>query len=810
MDNEDIFSYSSEHEDPQGDGKKESSGELDLNSFSSGATEKAIKKKRKKSKGKERFFKSLLTVFLIGIITVSLVIGSFAAFILLTVDGTMEEDLNDLKLNFTTTIYVEDKASGEWVEYQRLHGMYNRIWVPYDRDAAESGDPEYKGIPQNLTDAFVAVEDKRFNDHNGVDWKRTVSAFANLFFKFYSSNQGGSTITQQLVKNLTGDNSQSPKRKIREIMRARYLEGHYSKDTIIECYMNTIPMGSGIYGVEVASEYYFGKNVNELTLSECASIASITKHPTKYAPDKSLEDNLERRNTVLALMHEQKYITDEEYEQAKNEELVVTASKEVLNEVEVNSYFVDALITQVTNDLADKYGYEPSHASNNFYSGGYKIYATIDPSIQQTVNSVFEDTKTYTLKSKKGQTLRSGMTIMDYNGQIKAIAGGIGPKTENRVFNYATDAIRQPGSTIKPIAAYAPAIEAGIINYSSILNDKATNYNGWTPVNWYKSYWGNITAQYALERSVNSIPVYLVNKLTTQKSYDFLTQTLGITTLNAEDINLAPLGMGGTNGGISTKESAAAFAIFGNGGLYYKPTFYTRVLDQKGNEVLTYEAKPTVAISEDTATVMNHMLQQVVYGANGTGAGAKSFIPNMKIYAKTGTSNLSNDLWFVGGSPYYVASCWCGYDEMESVSKSNMARTLWGAVMSKIHSGLPVKEFTDSSYATSRYYCTQSGQLATDSCPSKAQGWYKKGGVPSACETHSGKTLPIPGSKEEAEYNESLNSSSSESSSSNNSSNNQSNTSSGTSSDANSSENNSSENTTSPDGQTAHTDEGGN
>ncbi len=748
MDNEDIFSYSSEHENT----KKEVTGNqdsvLDLNSFSSGATEKASKKKRKKKRGKERFLKSLLTVFLIGIITVSIIIGAFAVYVFSTVDGTMEEDLNDLKLNFTTTIYVQDKNSGEWTEYQRLHGMFNRIWVPYDREAAETGDAAYTGIPQNLTDAFIAVEDKRFNDHNGVDWKRTVSAFANLFFKFYSSNQGGSTITQQLVKNLTGDTSRKPSRKIREIMRARYLEGKYSKDTIIECYMNTIAMGNGIYGVEVASEYYFGKSVNELTLAECASIASITKNPSKYAPDASIEDNTERRNTVLALMREQGYITEEEYEQAKAEELKVTASKEVLNETEVNSYFVDALIEQVTNDLADKYGYEQKHASNNFYSGGYQIYATVDHDMQEKLESVFEDTKSYTLKSKKGQTLRGGMTIMDYNGQVKAIAGGIGQKTDNRGFNYATDAVRQPGSTIKPIAAYAPAIEAGIVNYSSIVNDKATNYNGWTPVNWYKSYWGNITVQYALERSVNSIPVYLVNKLGTQNSYDFLTQKLGITTLNEEDINLAPLGMGGTNGGITTLESAAAFAIFGNGGLYYEPTLYTKVLDQKGKEILTCNSKPQVAISEDTADVMNHLLQQVVYGANGTGAGAKSFIPNMKIFAKTGTSNLSNDLWFVGGSPYYVASCWCGYDQMESVSKSSIARSMWGAAMSKIHSGLKAKEFPKSSYCTTRYYCTQSGMLATDACPSKAQGWYKKGGIPSGCTTHSGTTLGVPGTEE--------------------------------------------------------------
>ncbi len=747
MDNDEIFSYSnsSDNESENNTQNTENSDfVLDLNSFSSGAVEADTRKKRKKKRGKERFLKVLLTVFLVGIISVSIIIGSFAMYVFTAVDGTMEEDLDNLKLNFTTTVYVEDKSSGEWKEYQRLHGMYNRIWVPYDRTAAENADESYTGIPQNLTDAFIAVEDKRFNTHYGVDWKRTFSAFANLFFKFYSSNQGGSTITQQLVKNLTGDNSQKPSRKIREIMRARYLEDNYSKDTIIECYMNTIAMGNGIYGVEVASEYYYGKNVNDLTLSECASIASITKNPSKYAPTSSVEENKKRRDIVLSLMLEQKYITKDEYDAAITEELNVTATEGVRSATKINSYFIDALIDQVTKDLATKYGYDKKHAETNFYNGGYRIYATVDPDIQSALDTVFSDSKTYALKSKKGQTLQGGMTVMDYYGQVKGVAGGIGEKTKNRPFNYATDAIRQPGSTIKPIAAYAPAIEENLITYSSIVNDKATNYNGWTPVNWYKSYWGNITVQYALERSVNSIPVYLVNKLGGQTSFDFLTQKLGVSTLTSEDKNLAPLGMGGTNGGITTLESAAAFAIFGNGGLYYEPTLYTKVLNQKGDEILTANVKPTMAISEDTATVMNHLLQQVVYGANGTGAGAKGFIPNMKIFAKTGTSNNANDLWFVGGSPYYVASCWCGYDTQEEVSKTGIARTMWGAVMSKIHSGLKVKEFTDSPYATDRYYCTQSGMLATDACPSTAVGWYKKGTLPAICTTHSGTQMATP------------------------------------------------------------------
>ncbi len=748
MDDKDIFSHS-EPED-------EKPTSLDLNSFSSGAVDDARKKKAKKKRGKQRFIKMFLTVALVGIITVSIVIGTFLIYAFTMVDGSIDYDLNDLELNFTTTIYVEDKASNEWVEYQRLHGEFNRIWVPYNEgEAKKSDNTEYNGIPQQLVDAFVAIEDKRFNTHYGVDWKRTFGAVINTVIPIYSSKQGGSTITQQLVKNLTDDRDQSAMRKVREIMRARYLEREYSKSTILECYLNTIPLGHGLYGVEVASNYYFGKSVDELTLLECATLASITKAPSSYAPDDNPESNKARRETVLALMLEENLITQEKYDAAMQEELNLVASREELNESEVNNYFVDALIVDVTKDLAAKYGWDDAHAAENFYSGGYKIYATIDPEIQKTVDEVFSNSEKYGLKGKDGEQLQGSFTIMDYKGRVRGLAGGIGPKTVNlglTGFNRATDALRQPGSTMKPIAAYAPAIENGIVNYSSIVNDTATNYNGWTPRNWYGSYWGGVSIQYALERSINTIPVYLVNKLGPQVSYDFLTQKLGITTLNENDIDLSPLGMGGTNGGITTKESAAAYAIFGNGGQYYKPTLYYAVYDQHNDVVLSHEQiDPIVAISEDTATVMNKLLQNVVYGSNGTGKGAAGYINNMKIYAKTGTSNNSNDLWFVGGSPYYVASCWCGYDNQQTISDSGIAHKMWGAVMSKVHSGLEVKEFEESDYAVDRYYCTETGLLATKGCPSKSLGWYTKSNVPSVCKNHEGAALGTPEEVQKAE-----------------------------------------------------------
>lgn len=743
----DLFSY-----DNSSNIIDNSEDSFDLNSFSSKTaikTEQKNKKKKKTRTLKQKILKAVLTVFLVGLITVSLVVGAFMFYAFTMVDATMDEDLEN-SLNFTTTIYVAD-GKGEFVEYRRLHGEYNRIWVDYLNPENVELPEDYSGIPQNLAHAFVAIEDKRFFDHDGVDWKRTMGAFINEFIPIYSSRQGGSTITQQLVKNLTNDRSQKASRKVREIMRARYLEGKYAKDTILECYLNTIPMGHGTYGVEVAANYYFGKSVKDLTIAECASLAAITQSPSNLAPDTNFESNKERKENVLYQMYDQGYITKEEYDAAMAEELNVVADERVLNQNNINSYFVDALIEQVSNDLAEKYDYEKAHATQKFYNSGYKIYATLDPKIQEAAESVFKDSATYGIKGKDGQQLTGGITVMDYEGNVKAIVGKIGEKTENRGFNTATDAIRQPGSTMKPIAAYAPAIEQDLITYSTIVNDAKTNYGGWTPVNWYSSYWGNISVQYALERSVNTIPVSLVNKLTPETSYQFLTNKLGVTTLNyPDDANLSPLGMGGTNGGLTTYESAAAFAVFGNGGLYYEPTLYTKVVDQQGNTILEKNTQPKPAISEDTATVMNKLLQTVVYGGNGTGRAAQSYIPNMKIYAKTGTSNDQNDLWFVGGTPYYVASCWCGYETQQPIpsAHSGIALKMWGNVMSKVHSGLPAKDFEVSEYAVEKRYCTESGMLANDTCTSVATGWYRKQNIPKQCTTHIGEPASNPLSPE--------------------------------------------------------------
>ncbi|MBO5090315.1 MAG: transglycosylase domain-containing protein [Clostridia bacterium] len=740
MEDKDLFSYANSN-----DVVDEGEANFDLNAFSSKSIEEAEKPKKELSK-KQKIIKTVLVCFLVCIIGACATLGGMLLYVFTMVDGTMEEDLNDLTLNLTTTVYV-DNGKGKYEEYTRLHGMYNRLWVDYDRQAIDNNDENYKGIPQRLANAFIAVEDQRFETHFGVDWKRTTGAVINEFIPIYSSRQGGSTITQQLVKNLTGDDDKTKMRKVREIMRARYLESKYTKDVILECYLNTIAMGHGTYGVQVAANYYFDKDVSELTIAECATLASIPKSPTNYAPDTNPEANKKRRKIVLGLMKDQKLITEAEYNEAINEDVKIVANKDATANNDINSYFIDALITDVSRDLAEKYGYDIARAERLFYNGGYKIYATVDTKMQAIAEKYYLEAASVAKPSSKGDPLLGAMTILNYKGQVKALVGNIGEKTDNRGFNNAIDAVRQPGSTMKPMAVYAPAIENNLINYSTLLNDVKASYGKWSPGNHDGAYRGNITAREALERSTNTIPVALVNSsLGVGTSYNFLTQKLGLKNLTEEDKNLSSLGLGGTDGGVTTIESAAAYAIFGNGGLYYEPTLYTKVTDQRDELILEQNTKPTVAVSEDTAMIMNKMLQNVIYGKNGTGKAQAGSFTNFRAFGKTGTSNDANDKWFVGGTPYYVASSWIGYKTQQKMPASNktLAAKLWRQVMGEIHQNLPAKDYPTSKYVVKQYYCAETGLLATDACEKIDIGWYKKTALPEKCTTHEGELLGAP------------------------------------------------------------------
>ncbi len=724
-------------------------GTFDLNSFSTVSNHTDNESGHGNTKGgkkeisrKTKIIRNTLLVCLVGIITVCIAFGAFVIWAFTCVDDDIPYDLNNLadtlsgdSINFSTTIYVADAKTGEYVPYQTLSGAENRIWTSFN------------DMPKALGDAFISIEDERFGTHTGVDLKRTFLAFVNMFINYSDSEFGGSTITQQLVKNLMQDNDHSAMRKIREIMRARKLESEYDKDTILEAYLNTIYMGKGAYGVECAANYYFGKKASELSIAECAVLASIAKSPTYYNPVDYFESNKGRKETVLYKMHELGKITDEEYKAALEEEIVIVANSGTTASNQINSYFVDALIEQIADDLVEKENMDKSYAVQSLYDGGYKIYCTMIPEIQDAVESVYTDESKRLTNAKTGELAQGAITIMDYEGNVVAIAGGMGEKKESRGLNRATSAPRQLGSSMKPLTAYALSIENDKLTYSTIVDDKKTVYKSggedWTPNNWYNNggYYGKITAAYAVQRSVNTIPVALVNALTPQKCFDFLTQKLGFTHLNyPDDANLSPMGMGGTSGGVTTLEAAAAYAMFGNGGFYYEPKFYTLVTDQQDNVILNRKSSPSAVIGEDTACIVNHMLQNVIYGSDGTGKDVTSYVPKHRIFAKTGTSNNDNDLWFVGGTTHYIGASWYGYDNNGKVQNSRMARNLWGAVMAKVLAKLPAEDFEDSKYVECRYYCKESGLLATEACTSTGVGWYKRS-YRDTCQTHMGSIL---------------------------------------------------------------------
>lgn len=601
------------------------------------------------------------------------------------------DHIENLELNMTSIVYVQDE-NGEWKEYRRLHGDENRIWVSIDK------------APQMLIDAFVAIEDERFYEHKGVDWKRTVAAVGNIFFHYDDREFGGSTITQQLIKNITSDDEKDAQRKFREIVRATLVEKKLSKNQIMEAYLNTVSLGNGICGIQVAANYYFNKELKELTLAQCASLAGITQNPVKYNPVSGREKNIERRNVVLEKMLDLGKISEEEYEKAVKEELVLDNSQKQHYEAEINNYFMDALIDQVIEDIATEYHMNTEIASRVFYNSGLKIYATLQTGIQEKMENVYRNVNKYfrqTAVNSKGETVnvQSAMTIMDYEGHILGVVGGVGEKTTNRGLNRATDYPRQPGSTMKPIGVYALAIDQDIVNYTStVLDEPIEHYfpDGKAgPNEWYGYYKGNITVNYAIRKSANTIPVRLLQEVGIENSYDFLKNKLHCNHLVEDDKNLASLALGGCTYGITTTESAAAYAIFGNQGVYHKPTTYYKIEKANGDPFLTYDSRGEQVISPASATIMNHLLQEVVYGSEGTGGGIARY-SRMKAYAKTGTSSESMDLWMVAGSPYYVGSVYYGFDERATLKNQSAAATIWRDVMTEVHKGLEFKEFEDS------------------------------------------------------------------------------------------------------------------
>lgn len=692
------------------------------------------------------FGRFLAVIIMVGIITGCIVASVLTVYVLNTLDASDRVELDNVKMSFTTIIYAKEENSDDYFELQRVQNNENRIWV------------DYSDIPQSLKDAAVAVEDKRFWSHAGIDIKRTVAAVVNYANPFAQDMFGGSTITQQVIKNVTSDNEFDVGRKVREIFRAINLEKNYSKEQILEVYLNTIALGNGQNGVQSASNLYFGKQVAELTPAESAALIAITQNPTKWNPFSNPEDNRTRQLMILKMMHEQEHpdgtlmLTDEEYEAAIAQEMVFKKEEYVQKLDTVQNWFIDTVYEEVLSDLVTKAGYTESGAKEALRTGGFRIYTTVDAEMQDYLEKKYLDPETFP-KIRNEEYPESAFVILDFNGEIKAIVGSDREKTGARVFNRATSAVRHPGSTIKPIASYSLAMEYNMINWSMIWEDSPIQLdpedpNSLYPKNFYNEYKGPLTITEAIQRSTNTIPVKLVQMLSPRTSFNFLRDSLGFKNLveseakNGKvftDVTLAPMALGGLTKGVTPLEMAGAYQIFGNGGLYTAPHSYTKVIDSEGNIILENKAVPKRVISQETATIMNKLLQRVTAAAPGTGTNSKFPGSTMPIAGKTGTSDNDYNEWFIGVTPYYVGVCYLGYDEMETINYSGYyypPPLIYRNVMAPIHANLPVINFTDSPNVVERAYCTESGLLASDKCTSTAMGWYKLDALPEVCTLH--------------------------------------------------------------------------
>lgn len=600
----------------------------------------------------------------------------------------------------------------------------------------ESRIQEYvklEDIPKNLVNAYVSIEDKNFYKHNGINVKRTAGAVASYVFNGGSSSFGGSTITQQLVKNITGDNETKISRKVQEWDRAIKTELVLSKDEILETYLNIIYVGPNIYGVEKGAEYYFNKKVSELDLAECAFLAGINNSPNSYNPfgkNDNSEKIKSRTTTVLNVMLEQGYISNESYDLAVSElqsGLKFNKGKLEPKGDAIYSYMVDATISEVINDLENKKGMSTNFATNYLYFSGLKIYSTQNSDIQREIEKECEKNK-YMIKSAQYEntTAQAAMVVMNHNnGQVMGCVGGLGKKTVSRGFNRATQALRQTGSAIKPIAVLGPALEEKIITPVTIYDDTKTVFaEGYSPDDCEKEL-GEITVRRAVESSQNIPFVKIMEQLTPEKSMKYMEKE-GIANLTDGDKNLG-LALGGLEKGSSPLEMASAYACIANGGNYIEPTFYTKVENSKGKIILKSKQKSRKVYSEDTAYVLKELLTEPVNGENGTARTCK--IDGMEVAAKTGTTNDNYDKWLCGFTKYYTAVTWFGYDVNEPINEgaNSMANQIWGNVMREIHRYLIKADFDKPKDVEEVVVCRKSGKVAESGCGEAYVEYFRKG-----------------------------------------------------------------------------------
>ena len=744
-----------------------------------------------------------------------------------TADDAETLDLDNQKNRQTSIVY---DINGN--EYASLSRNENRIWR------------ELSAMPENLQNAVIAIEDKNFRTEPGINLKGTIGAALNAFTgnRIWGTNRGASTLEQQLIKNLTGDNEQDNMRKVREIFRALGLDNKYSKETILEAYLNTIPLTGIIHGMEAGSIEYFGKHVEDLTLAECATLASITKNPTKYNPATNPEELIKRRNHVLYEMYTQGYITEAEFNAAKAETVTLTektSTTENATRSSSNSWFTDALYTQLLSQLQEDLNYTADEAKELIFSGGLRIYSTVDPTVQAGVEktmyneddlipalwheepvclrdypadssswdevqyddatglpitkdgyAVYGQEAIPVYADEEGTTLKMGtstdpdypndttvylcvyekvrtqaaMAIVDYSGNILGIGGGIGEKKYDLGFNRATSP-HQIGSTMKPIGAYALALDYKLINYSSQILDSPyysaedkkvlkDQYIGvMSPFSeaaqsrsdvwraWPTNYGGvggqgNPMLVYdALQQSYNTVAVWVGDMVGVDYLYNFVHDTLECSYINAEnDMDLGPLVLGSQSSGLTVVQLAGAYTMF-NTGTFTTPHYYTEITDYQGNMILDNNKyiNTTQAISADTAYIMNRMMWNVLHSRKGTAYG-KAPDGEMDSVAKTGTTSNYKDYTFAGLTPYYVTAIWWGCDrptEMDTLGKAGKNASpiqyAWKALMEDLQADLPVKEFAKGENVVEKHFDTSTGAIISGG---GSVGYYTEDNLP--------------------------------------------------------------------------------
>ncbi len=674
---------------------------------------------------------ALCSVLLVVLFTGIFCLGAFGIYVRTYLLPEAKVDPGSIDMNYSTVIRYTDE-NGHKQELTRLYGSENRIWVNYEE------------ISKYLRDAFIAIEDERFESHKGVDWKRTIGAAVSLFMPS-APNFGGSTLTQQLIKNLTGDSDVTIQRKVLEILRALELERNYSKEQIIEMYLNTINLSQGCYGVSSAAYVYFDKAVKDLTLAECACIAAITNSPTYYDPFQNPINNKERQELILGKMRKLGKISQVEYEEAMAEELKFASGENHSDTGDVYSYFVDQLIRELVTELKAM-GYSETMAYKMIYAGGLTVDATIDPKVQAAIEQVYTDRNNF--PAMKGTTQpESAMAIFSPEGELLGVVGGIGTKYGNLTLNRASSK-RQPGSSIKPLSVYAPALEYGLITPYSVRDDSPSklisasgslveassaillpelSLNPW-PANQSRTYRGLTTVDYAVAHSLNTIPVRLLDELTLESAFSFATENMGLDLLRNEniggtyynDLTYAALALGGTSRGVSLLEMTAAYVPFVGSGIYRDVTTYTTVTDSEGNVLIDHSDDNHLAVSEQTAYYMRSMLESAVTSGTATAANLTGF----SVAGKTGTTSSDYDRWFIGFTPYYVGGVWFGFDQNKEIAglSYNPSVRIWKQVMEILHEDKADAVFEEPQGLQTYSYCMDSGGIPTAACYNDERG----------------------------------------------------------------------------------------